>query len=111
MQRKYYTYDAAAFSEPNPGVPMHGGKRADKKSAKVHGDEAVKEISLPVAGAKRNPAGALFKDGRILGRFEADDIILLCIIFLLLQNSDEADAALLLALGYIFLSDKDLNIL
>lgn len=106
MQRKYHTYTSPAFPAPSAGVPMHSIRR---QAGAVYNDGG--EIIVPKnIDEKSKTKPALVENGRILGRFETDDIMLLCIIFLLLQNGDDMDMALLLALGYIFLSDKDLGI-
>lgn len=113
MQRKYYGSGLAA---PDAGVPMHAQKNSRRQGAPERGEIITPQ---PVRQERPQPAkgaglGALadgfFKDGKLLGRFETDDIILLCLIFLVLQNDDDPDWPLLLALGYIFLSDKDFKL-
>lgn len=103
MQRKYYSYNAPVLPPPDAGVPMHGRKRENvpKERPDVMENERAEEKNkekrtLPFVGGKG-----------LLGRYEADDLMLLCIIFLLLLDADEPDIPLLLALGYIFLSDKE----
>jgi len=50
--------------------------------------------------------GSLFKDGGILGKFKFDDILLAFMIFMLLQDKENQDIPLILALGYVFIGDK-----
>ena len=50
--------------------------------------------------------GSLFKDGNILGRFKFDDILIVFMILMLLQDKENQDIPLLLALGYVFIGDK-----
>lgn len=112
MQKKYYRNDGMGAFAPNAGVPMHAPLHTHKNSI---GDG---QIITPYPVNKEDESkkqtglsfGSLFKNNKILGRYEADDIMLLCIVFLLLQNKDDLDIPLLLALGYIFFSDKDLSI-
>lgn len=47
----------------------------------------------------------LFKDGLILGKFHFDDILLGFLILILMQDKENEDLMLILALGYIFLGD------
>lgn len=110
MQRKYYNSNGG-MGTPNAGVPMHSPGARRTEAAKSDG-----EIITPYTpdskkdGRERGQKGIpLFKDSRLIGKFETDDIILLCLIFLLLQSSEELDLPLLIALGYIFLSDKDIG--
>jgi|GEM_PF-2783022 len=49
--------------------------------------------------------GSLFKDGNILGRFKFDDILIVFMILMLLQDKENQDIPLLLALGYVFIGD------
>ena len=59
-----------------------------------------KEECLPVA--KNNASKApFFENGKLLGRFETDDIILLVVIFILLADECE-DTLLLLAIAFVF---------
>ena len=114
MVKKYYKYDAGGMAAPNAGVPMHAPKANDRKTD-IHG-EVIKPRPLFAPSAQEKAEketsllSSLFKNGKVLGRYEADDIMILCIIFLLLQNKEELDIPLLLALGYIFLSDKDFSV-
>ncbi len=113
MQRKYYGSGLAA---PDAGIPMHAQSNSRRQSMPQGGEiitpqPVKKERPQPEKGAGLGAlADGFFKDGKLLGRFETDDIILLCLIFLVLQNNDDPDWPLLLALGYIFLSDKDFKL-
>lgn len=49
--------------------------------------------------------GGLVKDGLILGKFHFDDILLGFLILILMQDRENEDLMLILALGYIFLGD------
>ena len=58
-----------------------------------------KEECVPT---KKQPQNfSFFENGKLLGRFETDDIILLVVIFLLLADECE-DKLLLLAIAFIF---------
>lgn len=62
-----------------------------------------------------NPLKGLFgeglmKDGKILGRFHFDDILLGILILILLQDKENEDQLLLLALGYIFIGDGSVKL-
>ena len=118
MQRKYYRYDDTGPCAPSSGVPMHAQNGARRQNSRTNGEiitpQPVQEHKSRPEQEKQNGPTALldgvFKDGKLLGRFETDDIILLCLIVLLVQNSEELDWPLLIALGYIFLSDKDFKL-
>ncbi len=111
MQRKYHTYNSPVFPPPNAGVPMHSAHRQESAKEDGGGEILVPKSLGEKKQDKNKERPALIQDGRILGRFETDDIILLCIIFLILQNSDDMDISLLLALGYIFLSGRNFGAL
>lgn len=111
MQRKYYHYDGSPFT-PSAGVPMHAQNIPSAKAAlegqvitptplQKQTEHAQKD------GSPKKIGDILFDGGKLLGRYETDDIIILCLIFLAFQSGDEIDWPLLLALGYIFLSDKE----
>ena len=109
MQRKYHTVTSSVFPEPSAGAPLHSVRQREKN----HFDGG--EIIVPRDFEKNmynkeSVTSPFVSGGKLLGRFDADDVMLLCIIFLLLQNSDETDMPLLLALVYIFLSDKNTGI-
>ncbi len=111
MQKRYYRNDGMGAFAPNAGVPMHAPLHSHNNSI---GDGQI-ITPYPVNNEEEQKKqtglfGSLFKDNKVLGRYETDDIMLLCIVFLLLQNKDDLDIPLLLALGYIFLSDKNLSI-
>ena len=112
MQKKHYKFDSSGVYAPNAGVPMHQHYDAKEKKNISDGIGAQKLSQVMQKPAKEHGVkDTLLGNGKILGKYEPDDIILLCIIFLLFQNKDEVDLPLLLALGYIFLSDKDLTFL
>ncbi len=113
MAKRYYKYDSVGMPAPNAGVPMHAQRMSEKKLEAA--EEIIKPRPLFVSEEEKtnndtSVLSSLFKNGKVLGRYETDDIMLLCIIFLLLQNKEELDIPLLLALGYIFLSDKDFSL-
>lgn len=113
MAKRYYKYDSMGMVAPNAGVPMHAQRVNERKADAT--EEIIKPRPLFVSEQEKEKSetsvlSSLFKNGKILGRYEADDIIILCIIFLLLQDKEEIDIPLLLALGYIFLSDKDFSL-
>ncbi len=112
MPKKYYKNDGMGAFAPNAGVPMHAPLHTHKTSIGAGQIITPYPINNENDTKKQNEIslGSLFKDNKIFGRFEADDIMLLCIVFLLLQNKDDLDIPLLIALGYIFLSDKDFSI-
>ena len=61
------------------------------------------EKKEPVHKEEKHTDNALFQNGKLFGRFETDDIILLVVVFILLM--DECDDKLLLgALAFIFLT-------
>lgn len=65
-----------------------------------------KEQERPVSNLHNKPieeAAGIIKDGKFLGKFELDDIILIAIIVMLLTN-DCDDKLLLLAIGFVFVS-------
>lgn len=117
MQKNYYKSDSR-MGMPSIGMPMHAYSGPYKKPFAPEGEiitphppedieekrqeEKRQEGKLPKEKSLTN-----FGKGVLGGRFETDDIILLCIIFLLLQSGDEPDFPLLLALGYIFFAGKD----
>lgn len=119
MQRKYYRYDDANSTAPKFGMPAHAQSYSQRHQPP--GGEIITPQKLEQKETPKRPSqqkretglfglDAFFQDGKLLGRIETDDIILLGIILLLLQNSEEVDFPLLLALGYIFLSDKDFKL-
>lgn len=119
MQRKYYQYDGASPAAAKFNMPAHAQSYSQRHQSP--GGEIItpqkleqKEPQKKPDSHKREPSlfglDSFFQDGKLLGRIETDDIILLGIILLLLQNSEEVDFPLLLALGYIFLSDKDFKL-
>jgi len=114
MVKKYYKYDAGGMAAPNAGVPMHaqreGGRKADADGEVIKPRPLFEASVQEKAEKETSLLSSLFKNGKVLGRYEADDIMILCIIFLLLQDKEELDIPLLLALGYIFLSDKDFSV-
>ncbi len=118
MQRKYYRYDDTGPFAPSSGVPMHAQGGVRRQSNHTNGEiitpQPVQEHKPSSEREKQSRPAALldgvFQDGKLLGRFETDDIILLCLIVLLVQNSEELDWPLIIALGYIFLSDKDFKL-
>ena len=64
--------------------------------------EKLPEKKEECAPSKKQPQNLpLFENGKLLGRFETDDIILLVVIFLLLADECE-DKLLLLAIAFIF---------
>lgn len=114
MQRRYYRLDGMGAFAPNAGVPMHQSGESAKQRA--HKEQII--TPQLIENVKKNNAAvrdekeqrifdSVFRDGKLLGRYETDDIILLCIIVVLLQNKEDTDTLLLIALAYIFLSDKD----
>ena len=109
MAKRYYKYDSLGMGVPSPGVPMHTKNVNEKKRDAF--DEIVepRPILTPLKEKAKEEKflSSLLKNGKLLGRYEADDIMILCIIFLLLQDKEQPDIPLLLALGYIFLSDKE----
>ena len=62
----------------------------EKKPVPVHSDNVEEKIGL-------------LQNGKVLGRFETDDIILIVIAIILLAD-DCDDKLLILALGFVFLS-------
>ena len=62
----------------------------EKKSVPVHSDNVEEKIGC-------------LQNGKVLGRFETDDIILIVIAIILLAD-DCDDKLLILALGFVFLS-------
>lgn len=62
----------------------------EKKSVPVHSDNVEEKIGF-------------LQNGKVLGRFETDDIILIVIAIILLAD-DCDDKLLILALGFVFLS-------
>lgn len=86
MYRRYYSYNDM------PTV-------AKKSEAKP---EPICPAPPPAHVHKKD--SGLFENGKILGRFEADDVILLIVIVVLLFD-DCDDKLLLAALGFVFLAD------
>ncbi len=82
MYRRYYSYNDM------PTLPP-------KKQPEI------KEENAPPMPEKKKSPSAIFEDGKFLGRFETDDLILLIVIFVLLAD-DCDDTLLLLALAFIF---------
>lgn len=62
----------------------------EKKPVPVHSDNVEEKIGF-------------LQNGKVLGRFETDDIILIVIAIILLAD-DCDDKLLILALGFVFLS-------
>lgn len=65
-----------------------------------------KKQESPVSNLHNKPieeSAGIIKDGKFLGKFELDDIILIAIIVMLLTN-DCDDKLLLLAIGFVFVS-------
>lgn len=84
MYRRYYSYNDM------PTLPQN--QTHEKPPEK-------KEECVPT---KKQPQNfSFFENGKLLGRFETDDIILLVVIFLLLADECE-DKLLLLAIAFIF---------
>ena len=82
MYRRYYSYN---------DMPIIAPKKQPE----------IKEEKPAPAPEKKKSSNSLFENGKLLGRFEADDLILLIIIFVLLAD-DCDDTLLLLALAFIF---------
>lgn len=82
MYRRYYSYNDM------PTLPQ-------KKSPEIK-----EEKPLPPAEKKKS-SNSLFKGTNLFDRFQADDLILLIVIFVLLAD-DCDDTLLLLALAFIF---------
>ena len=70
----------------NASPPLPAGN----KKLPIHGDNVEEKIGF-------------IQNGKVLGRFETDDIILIVIAVILLAD-DCDDKLLILALGFIFLS-------
>lgn len=102
MPRKYHMHNASQFPEPSIGVPLHSLRR--QGSEKATDGEIIFPTEIDASSRKKKIS--LFDGDSLFGQLKSDDIMLLCIILLVLQNDDELDMGLLLALGYIFLSDK-----
>ncbi len=84
MYRRYYSYnDMPTVSKP---------KQPEKKEEK----------SVEICEKKESPK-TLFENGKLFGKLETDDLILLIVIFVLLADNCD-DSLLLLALAFIFLS-------
>lgn len=81
MYRRYYSYN---------DMPTIAPKKQE-----------IKEECPPPAPEKKKTSNSLFENGKFLGRFETDDLILLIVIFVLLAD-DCDDTLLLLALAFIF---------
>lgn len=82
MYRRYYSYNDMPTIAP-------------KKNT-----EPKEEKSSPQP-EKKKTSNSLFENGKFLGRFETDDLILLIVIFVLLADECD-DTLLLLALAFIF---------
>lgn len=67
--------------------------------------------SLGLGSLFGNSSGdGLLKDGLILGKFHFDDILLGFLILILMQDKENEDLMLILALGYIFLGDGSIDL-
>ncbi|MCX7715362.1 MAG: hypothetical protein N2171_06515 [Clostridia bacterium] len=89
MYRQYYSYNDM------PSMP-------DNTALKEKRDEAKPPIPVHNANNDLIP-NSFFKDGKFLGRFELDDILLLVIILILLMDECD-DNLLILSLAFVFLS-------
>lgn len=66
--------------------------------------EEVKAVHKCKSGAgNKSPLDSLFSNGKIFGKFELDDVLLLVVILVLLADECD-DNLLLLALGFVFIS-------
>ncbi len=87
MYRNYYSYS----DMPKPLKPQPLPEKQSPPPEKIHKERKdAKPLSL-------------LENGKILGRFEIDDVILIVVVLLLLAD-DCDDTLLLLAIGFIFLS-------
>ena len=84
MYRKYYSYND--MPQVMNAKPQH---------------EIVKPE--PPVHKKKEELPAILENGKLLGKFELDDIILLAVVVILLAD-DCDDKLLLLALGFIFIT-------
>lgn len=85
MHKNYYSYN----DMPQPVPPV--SRAQSTASPPPHHPESLEEEIGFISG------------GKVLGKYETDDIILAAVIFILLIN-DCRDDALLLALAFIFIS-------
>ncbi len=74
-----------------------------KDNPNINQREHRKEDHVPAVHKNVEEELGIIKDGKLLGKFELDDVILIAIIIILLVD-DCDDKLLLLALGFIFVS-------
>ena len=85
MYRKYYSY--SDMPQITKAEPRHEVIRPEP----------------PVHSQALEEKAGFMQDGKILGKFEVDDVILIVVAIILLAD-DCDDKLLLLALGFIFIS-------
>lgn len=138
MYRKYYRYDdMGALAPRSPGAQQSASQKASNQSRGFSvppGERITPQKVNHAASGEENQNGHMsaqtdkpvrassplndlsgllphvFTNGKLFGKYEFDDILILFIVFLLLQDRENQDLPLLFALGYIFLSDSDLNL-
>ncbi len=74
-----------------------------KENTHINQREQKKEEHVSAVHKNVEEELGIIKDGKLFGKFELDDVILIAIIIILLVD-DCDDKLLLLALGFIFLS-------
>lgn len=104
MYRKYYSYNdmptlqkpaapTEKVTEHPPAPPPHGGELCTAPdNSEIQKNDCCRD--------------GIIQNGKILGNFELDDLLLLFVILILVLD-DCDDKLLLLALGFIFLSGAD----
>ena len=127
MYRRYTTrYSEDSLFPRFPGAPQRPGAAVPSSNTdRLQRDESEIIVPKPPTGQKehhdsKSKGGILDKlglgglfggltDGNILGDFKFDDILLVFLIVMLMQDQENQDLPLILALGYIFLGDGLLN--
>ncbi len=97
MYRKYYSYN----DMPVP-ADTH---REEKKAAAVRETAELTEVKDTCAETSEPVMKPYDRSGRLFGRFENDDILLLAVIFILLADGCDDDL-LIIALAAIFIMGK-----
>lgn len=95
MYRKYYSYS---------DMPVR--RECANEERNICEAEEVKTVHKCEKGnsaGNKSPLDSLFSNGKILGKFELDDVLLLVVILVLLADECD-DNLLLLALGFVFIS-------
>ena len=99
-------------SESNKGEPRPKVKKEDSEILHLRETNETPHKSGLLSGLNIGGMfdsilnGSLFKDGGVLSQFKFDDILIVFMILMLLQDKENQDIPLILALGYVFIGDK-----